>query len=159
MCLKICLPKVRDQTVTDKERKELFQLAQSLWTLMRQFMPAEVPSDVICYPLEKSMLLGQVSHKTTGHDKIFNSKQVLHVALRRLALKAWDTSRLSGGARSQILREKRQDKGGNLKYFTDAASSHPFSASDANTSLDSLSESIGFEAGPNSEINVDDWIF
>jgi hypothetical protein len=57
-------------------------------------------------------------------------------------------------------REKRQKKGDNLKQFTDAISlTSPVLASDVNTSLGSLSDSIGLEVDPISEFNVDDWMF
>jgi hypothetical protein len=196
--LKIRLPKVRDQTATDVERKELFQLAQKCldtdaavhacggtsryqWHIKPFFLWGMRDSFIfILTTLSKRRDLlstgeidaawASVAQLYQNHDELFVSKQVLHLVLGRLALKAWDSYHPSSNVpepdfihtlrRLRDEREKRQKKGDNLKQFTDAISlTSPVLASDVNTSLGSLSDSIGLEVDPISEFNVDDWMF
>ncbi|KAJ5762329.1 uncharacterized protein N7511_005711 [Penicillium nucicola] len=198
MRLKIGLPKVRNQTATDAEWKELFCFAQKTLDIdaaihvcrgtsryrwhIKPYFSWETRDSLIfilttLFKRHNILSAGEidaawatVAQHFQTHDELFDSKQALYVALRRLALKAWDSYRLISvtpepdfvrllrSAREE--REKRQHKGDKSKYSTDATSSTgPFAADDTNASLDSLSHSLDLEIGPSSGLNVDDWVF
>lgn len=198
MRLKIRLPKIRDQTATDAERKELFQLAQKTlntdaavhahggtrryqWHIKPFFLWGTRDSFIFILTTlwkrrdllsteEVNAAWKSVEQLYQNHDELFDDKQTLHVALRRLALKAWDSYLPNSSAPEPGFigtlrtlreeREKRQNKRDRLICSTDATSSTgPSPASDVNTSLGSLSDSVGFEMGPNFENDVDDWVF
>lgn len=197
MRLKIRLPKVRDQSATDVEWIELFQLAQKTldtdaavhacigtsryqWHIKPFFLWGARDSLIFIFATisKRRDLLStgaidsawaSVAKLYQNHDELFDGKQALHVALRRLALRTWDSYCSSCGApepefiralrRLRKARENRHDKVDKWNLSTDAASSPgPVPVNDTNESLGSLSDSIGFEVDFDSEFNVDDWM-
>ncbi|KAK7709875.1 hypothetical protein SLS64_006117 [Diaporthe eres] len=116
MRIKIRLPRVRDQTATDAERKELFQLAHKIidtdaaayahtglqryqWHV-RSFW-AYGSWDSLIYVLTSLRRPGLLSRDQVdntwskveqvygNHGDFLKSKQALHIAFRSLTLKAW----------------------------------------------------------------------
>ncbi|KAJ5316157.1 hypothetical protein N7476_006464 [Penicillium atrosanguineum] len=199
MRLKLRLPKIRDQTASDEERQDLFQLAQKTldtdaavhahggtsrfqWHIKPFFLWGTRDSFIfILTTLSKRRdLLSReqieaawrsIAQLYQNHDELFDGKQALNVALRRLALQAWDSYQSSSGDLQpefidtlQSLRGKKEKGQSQRDKSTclppDAASSSgPSPMSDMITSHDSLSGSITFDVGQNLEFDVDDWIF
>ncbi|OJI99212.1 hypothetical protein ASPVEDRAFT_80830 [Aspergillus versicolor CBS 583.65] len=123
--LKIRLPKIRNQTATDAERKEMFQLAQKTldtdatvhshigisryqWHVRPFFLWGTRDSFVfiltmlsnrrdLLSPVEVETAWKSVAQLYRNHDELFESKQALYVTLQRLALKAWDSYQLDSG--------------------------------------------------------------
>lgn len=199
MRLKVRLPKIRDQTASDEERQELFHLAQKTldtdaavhahggtsrfqWHIKPFFLWGTRDSFIfmltilskrrdLLFPEQIEAAWKSIAQLYQNHDELFDGKQALNVALRRLALQAWDSYQSGSGdpepdfiSTLRSLREKkekRQNKRDNLMYHApDAASSSgPSPMSDVNKSLDSLSGSNAFDIGQNLEFDVDDWVF
>lgn len=199
MRLKLRLPKIRDQTATDEERRELFQFAQKTldtdaavhahggtsrfqWHIKPFFLWGTRDSFIFILTtlLKRRDFLSaeqieaawnSVAQLYQNHDELFDGKQALNVALRRLALQVWDSYQSSSGDPEpgfiKALRSLRGKKQGRknqrdkLMCPTPLAtsSSSPSPASDVNTSLGGLSESIDFDMGQNLEFDVDDWVF
>ncbi|KAJ5918367.1 hypothetical protein N7454_010742 [Penicillium verhagenii] len=124
--LKLRLPKVRDQTATDQERKEIFQLAQKVLDIdaavhshggtsrfqwhIRPFFLWGTRDSFICM---LSTLLNHrdllthdqieaawksVAELYQNHDELFDSRLALSMAMRCLALKAWHSWQSSSSA-------------------------------------------------------------
>lgn len=124
--LKVRLPKVRNQTATDAERKEIFQLAQKTldtdatvhshigiskyqWHVRPFFLWGTRDSFVFILtmlskrrdlfsPVEVEAAWKSVAQLYENHDELFESKQTLYLTLQCLALKAWDSYQLDSGA-------------------------------------------------------------
>lgn len=125
MRIKIRLPKVRNQTATDTERKELFQLAHKIidtdaaayahaglkrfqWHV-RSFW-AYGSWDSLIYVLTSLRRPGLLSRDEVdstwskveqvygNHGDLLKSKQALHIAFRTLTLKAWRSNPPSSSA-------------------------------------------------------------
>lgn len=121
MRLRLRLPKDGDQTVTDAERRELFQLAQKiidadsalfahtglkrfLWHVKPFFLWGSWDSlvfiltslwkpDALLSPEESDAAWSKVEEVYHNHNEFFNeAKRALHVAFRRLTLKSWDAN-------------------------------------------------------------------
>ncbi|CAL5874986.1 uncharacterized protein PFLUO_LOCUS9289 [Penicillium psychrofluorescens] len=116
------LPKVRNQTATDAEMKELFYLAQKimdtdaatctntglrkyrwhvrpfflwgLWDSMIFVLTSLWKRLSLLSPAETEIAWSQVEQVYNNHDELLNSRRALHVAFGRLTVKAWDTHRL-----------------------------------------------------------------
>lgn len=119
MRIKARLPRVRDNTATDAERKELFQLAhkiidtdaaaydrtglQRYWWHV-SFFWAYGSWDSLIYVLTSLRRPGllspdeiddtwsKVEQVYSNHGDLLQSRQPLHIAFRNLTLKAWDTN-------------------------------------------------------------------
>lgn len=119
MRIKTRLPRVRDQTATDAERKELFQLAHRIidtdaaayahtglqryqWHF--RYFWAYGSWDSLIYILtslrrpgllsrdEVNDTWSKVEQVYSNHGDLLESKQALHVAFRSLTLRAWDAN-------------------------------------------------------------------
>jgi hypothetical protein len=199
MRLKIRLSKIRDQNATDEERVHLFMLAQKTldtdaaihghggisrfqWHIKPFFFWGTRDSFIyvltillkrcdLLSPGEIEAAWNSIAQLYQHHDELFNGKQALNVALRRLSLKAWDSYKKTSSAPEPYFistlrslrekREKRQNPRGTLICPTlDATlSTGPPPASDINTSLGSLSNSIGLDISQHLNFDVDDWLF
>ena len=119
MRLRIRLAKVKNQTVTDTERRELFQLSQKIidtdtatyahtslrkyrWHVRPFFLWGSWDSFIfILTSLSRSELLSsaetdaawsRVEQVYNNHSQFLESKRALYIAFGRLTLKAWDAS-------------------------------------------------------------------
>ena len=119
MRLRIRLPKVRNQTVTDTERRELFQLSQKIidtdtaayahaslrryqwhvrpffawgsWDSLIFVLTSLRRSDLLS-PAETDAAWSRVEQVYNNHGELLESKGVLQIAVGRLTLKAWDAN-------------------------------------------------------------------
>lgn len=125
MRLRVRLPKVKDHTVTEAERKELFQHAQKIidtdaaayshtslkkysWHMRPFFLWGSWDSLIfILTSLCKASFLSitetdatwkRVDQVYNNHSDLLQSKRALYVAFGRLTLKAWDANPPTGDA-------------------------------------------------------------
>ncbi|KAF3393744.1 Transcription factor vrtR1 [Penicillium rolfsii] len=189
MRLKLRLPKVRDQTATDQERKELFQLAQKTldtdaavhahggisrfqWHIKPFFLWGTRDSFIFMLTtlLKQRDLLSHdqieaawqsVAELYRNHDELFDSRQALSMAMRTLALKAWDSWRSSSRAsepefisKLRSLRKNQDERHQQSDTLINpgAASSNNLSSSIGMPGADDLDVVEGLE------FDVDDWI-
>ncbi|OOQ84245.1 C6 transcription factor domain-containing protein [Penicillium brasilianum] len=189
MRLKLRLPKVRDQTATDLERKELFQLAQRTldtdmavhshsgtsrfqWHIKPFFLWGTRDSFIFMLTtlLKQRDLLShdqiKAAWKSVGelyknHDELFDSRQALSMAMRCLALKAWDSwQSRSSAPEPEFIRtlrslKKNQDKRQqqcDIPVIAEAASSNCLSPAAGVSGADDFDVIEGLE------FDVDDWI-
>ncbi|KAL4805363.1 hypothetical protein BDV18DRAFT_152709 [Aspergillus unguis] len=138
MRLKLRLPKVRDQTATSQERKELFQLAQKTlatdsvvhshggtsrfqWHIKPFFLWGTRDSFVFILTTllnERDLLSHEeieaawksIAELYQNHDELFDSRQAFSMAMRCLALKAWDSGPSSRGPEPEFIRALRSLK-------------------------------------------------
>ncbi|KAK6398293.1 hypothetical protein LTR65_003373 [Meristemomyces frigidus] len=125
MRIRVRLPKVRDQSITDAGRRELFQLAlkvldtdaaacaqmglrRYMW-LVRPFFAWGSWDSLIFVATsvrrqdgglssaESDGAWGRVQQVYDSHGELLNMKQALHMAVGRLTLKAWSANPPSGG--------------------------------------------------------------
>ncbi|KAL9032623.1 MAG: hypothetical protein Q9214_007889, partial [Letrouitia sp. 1 TL-2023] len=118
--LQIRLPKIRNQTATDVERRELFQLSQKIidtdtavyaytslkkylwyrrtffflwgsWHSLILILTTLRKSDVLS-PAETDAAWRRLEQVYDNHGELLESKKALHIAVGRLALKAWDAN-------------------------------------------------------------------
>ncbi|KAL3476352.1 fungal-specific transcription factor domain-containing protein [Aspergillus californicus] len=195
MRLKIRLPKIRDQTATDSERKEVFLLAQKTldtdaavhghggiskyqWYIKPFFLWGTRDSFIFTLTtlLKRSDLLSvgevaiaweSIANLYKSHGELFDDTQALHVALRRLALRAWDSYPPNSSAPEpayistlrhlQENREKRHNRG--YDKAAETTSIDTSLASDPTASVSGLYNSIDLATGINLDFDVDDWIF
>ncbi|KAJ5605788.1 C6 transcription factor domain-containing protein [Penicillium lagena] len=122
MRLRVKLPKVRNQTATKAEMKELFHLAQKimdtdaatctntglkkyrwhvrpfflwgLWDSMIFVLTNLWKRPNLLLPTETESAWSRVEQVYNNHDELLKSRRTLHVAFGRLTLKAWDTHHL-----------------------------------------------------------------
>ncbi|KAK1772800.1 fungal-specific transcription factor domain-containing protein [Phialemonium atrogriseum] len=119
MRLRIRLPKVRNRTVTDAERRELVQLSQKiidtdtaayahaglrkhLWHVKPFFLFGSWDSLILVLtnlwradllsPAETDAAWSRVEQVYNNHGELLEPKRALHVAFGRLTLKAWDAN-------------------------------------------------------------------
>lgn len=119
MRIRIRLPKVRNRTVTDAERRELVQLSQKiidtdtaayahaglrkhLWHVKPFFLFGSWDSLILVLtnlwradllsPAETDAAWGRVEQVYNNHGELLEPKRALHVAFGRLTLKAWDAN-------------------------------------------------------------------
>ena len=119
MRMRIRLPKVKNQTATDTERRELFQLAQKILDTdtaayahagLKRFMWHLGPFflwgtwDSLIFALtslcrtdllssaETSSAWSRMEQVYDNHDELFGSKRALYIAFGRLTLKAWGSN-------------------------------------------------------------------
>lgn len=196
MRLRARLPKVRNQTVTDIERRELFQLSQKiidtdtasyahthlrkyLWNVSSFFMWGSWDSLIfVLTSLRRSGLLSpaetddawsRVKQVYNNHVELLESKRALHIAIRRLSLKAWDANPPSNSEpepafvttlrslRTVNLRSREVREGSaKMGMITHAG---PSAASGANALSDSLSGGTDRDIGINSNVDIVDWTF
>jgi hypothetical protein len=117
MRLRILLPKVRNQTITDTEWRDLFRLTQKimdadtaaytnpnlskyLWHMRSFFVWGSWDSlifvlnslwrSTLLSPQEIDAAWGRVEQAYKNHDELIESNRALQVAVRCLTLKAWD---------------------------------------------------------------------
>lgn len=189
MRLKLRLPKVRDQTATDRERKELFQLAQKTldtdaavhshggtsrfqWHIKPFFLWGTRDSFIFMLTtlLKQRDLLSHdqieaawksVAELYQNHDELFDSRQALSMAMRGLALKAWDSWKTSSSApepefisalRSLKKNEDKRQQQSDILITPKAASSDGLSSSTGMPGAD------GFDVLEGLDFDVDDWI-
>jgi hypothetical protein len=117
MRLRIRLVKVKDNTATDLERKEMLQLAQRIidtdttanshvglsryaWYMRPFFLWGTWDSLIfilttlwkrpnLLSSVEADALWSKVAEVYRNHDEVLKSKRTLHIAFRRLTLRAW----------------------------------------------------------------------
>ncbi|KAJ5380828.1 uncharacterized protein N7496_003256 [Penicillium cataractarum] len=189
MRLKLRLPKVRDQTASSQERKELFQLAQKTldtdaavhshggtnkfqWHIKPFFLWGTRDSFIFMLTtlLKQRDLLSHdqieaawksVAELYQNHDELFDSRQALSMAMRCLALKAWDSWKSSSSApEPEFIRtlrslRKNQDKRqhqSDALITPEAASSNDLSPATGVPGVDAFDVIEGLE------FDVDDWI-
>lgn len=124
MRLRARLPRVKNQTITDAERKELFQLSQNIidtdtaasahiglrkyqWYMRPFFLWGSWDSLIfVLTSLNRPDLLScaeidaawkRVEQAYNNHDELLEPKRALQVAIGRLTLKAWDAKGPDGG--------------------------------------------------------------
>lgn len=120
MRLRVRLPKVRNQTITKAERRELFQLSQKIidadtaayahaslrkyyqwhmtsffvwgsWDSLIFVLTSLCRSDFLS-PAETDAAWSRVEQVYSNHDELLESKRALHIAVGRLTVKAWDAN-------------------------------------------------------------------
>ncbi|KAK7408785.1 hypothetical protein QQX98_009029 [Neonectria punicea] len=119
MRLRIRMPKVRNQTATDTERKDLFHLAQKImdtdtaayahpslrryrWHVRPFFLWGTWDSLILVItslwrvgllsPEESDAAWARVEQVYSNHEELLESRRALYVAFGRLTLKAWDAN-------------------------------------------------------------------
>lgn len=125
MRLRIRLPKVRNQTATDAERRELLQLAQKIldtdaatcahaglkkyqwhvkpfflwgtWDSMIFVLTTLWTRNDLLSPAEADAAWNRVQQLYQNHYELLESKRALYVAFGRLTLKAWNAHPRSSG--------------------------------------------------------------
>lgn len=125
MRLRIRLPKVRNQTATEEERRDLLQLAQKiidtdtaayahaslqryrwhvrpffLWGLFDSFILilTSLRRPAFMSPAETDAAWLNVEQLYTNHGELLESRRTLYLAFGRLALQAWDVNPPSSSA-------------------------------------------------------------
>lgn len=119
MRLRTRLPKVRNQTVTDAERRELFRLSQKIidtdtaayantslrkymwhvrsffawgsWDSLVFILTSLQRSDLLS-PAETDAAWSKVEQVYSNHDELLESERALQIAVGRLTLKAWNAN-------------------------------------------------------------------
>lgn len=186
--LKLCLPKVRDQTATDREKRELFQLAQKTldtdtavyshrgtsrfqWHIKPFFLWGTRDSLIFLLTtvMKQRDLFSHdqieaawksVAELYQNHDELFDSRQAFSMAMRCLALKAWDSWKSRNSATEpefiSALRSLRKNRDNRQQHGTlitpEAAPSNGLSPSTGVLGAD------GFDVLEGLEFDVDDWI-
>jgi hypothetical protein len=126
MRLRVRLPKVRNQTITETERRELLQLSQKIidsdtaayahpslrkyyqwhmtsffvwgsWDSLIFVLTSLWRSDLLT-PVETNAAWSKVEQVYNNHGELLESKRALHTAVGRLTLKAWDANPASRNA-------------------------------------------------------------
>ncbi|MCJ1338998.1 hypothetical protein MMC09_004287 [Bachmanniomyces sp. S44760] len=120
MRLRVRLPKVRNQTITELERRELLQLSQKIidtdiaayahpnlrkyyqWHMTSFFVWGSWDSLIfiltslsnpdLLSSAESGAAWNRVEQVYSNHDELLESKRALHIAVGRLTLKAWDAT-------------------------------------------------------------------
>lgn len=201
MRVRIRLPRVRDQTATDAERKELFQLAHKIidtdaaayahtglqryqWHV-RSFW-AYGSWDSLIYIMTSLRKPGLLSHDEVdntwskveqvygNHGDLLNLKQALHVAFRRLTLKAWHANPLSSSATEpdfiSTLRSRQEGKLATrvTRDSSKAATSgvgndttspiDPDSAVDPSLNFHDIPGGIGLDMSSEFNLDTEDWM-
>ena len=194
------LPKVRNKTVTDAERRELFQFSQKIMdtdtaactnTGLRKFRWYVGPFFVwgtwdslifVLTSLRRADLLtsaetetawSKVENMYNNHNELLESKQGLHLAVRRLTLKAWDanppTCSVPEPAFITALRSLRKASRQVERQDTNATtldakmetmlSLGPSPESDTTVSSSSLLDGMDLEMGSDLNVDTADWMF
>ncbi|KAJ5895218.1 hypothetical protein N7495_006909 [Penicillium taxi] len=187
------LHKIRDQTATDEERKELFLIAQKTldtdaavhahrgisrfeWHIKPFFLWGTRDSFIFILTTlwkRRDLLSSEqiedawenVGQLYQNHDELFDGKQALNVALRRLTLQIWDSYQSSSDhSEPEFIKTLRSVRCKKMKRKAQPeellrSSSRPPTASDGNTSIGCFSESIVSEMGQYLEFDVDNWLF
>ncbi|OCT50008.1 putative fungal specific transcription factor [Cladophialophora carrionii] len=199
MRLRARLPKDKNQAITDTEARELFQLAQDIlqtdlaasantslrryrWHLRSFFIWGSWDSLIFTITsLQKPDLLPpattdaawrRVEELYNNHGELLESKQALHIAIRRITLKAWAANppqnRVPEPAfitelRSlrRMGRKSRPDRQGShvtpTPGMVDTVDQTP--SSDANALLSSLSGVPGLDIMDDFSLDTVDWTF
>ena len=119
MRLRVRLPKIREKTATDAERKEIFELSQKIvdtditacahaglkifnWHIRSFFawgswdslifILTTLQSDDLLTPVERDAAWDRVTKIYNYRTELIESKRALHVAVCSLALKAWEAN-------------------------------------------------------------------
>lgn len=178
--LRARLPRIRDPGATDDERKEAFHLAQKTlridaavhahsgiskfqWHIRPFFLWGTREAFIfILTILSKSGHLLTVQETETtwdsvaelykNHDELFDGREILYVSLRRLTLKAWDSSRSDNVAAEPefiwTLRHRQDKKETRHNEFQSKTAETPSMEAD----LAGFTMSTGFE------FDIDDWV-
>jgi hypothetical protein len=199
MRLRSRLPKEKSHTISDAETRELFQLSQEIlrtdlaasantslkryrWHLRSFFIWGSWDSLIFTITsLRRPGLLPPaatddawrtVEELYSNHGELLDSKQALHMAVRRITLKAWAANPPTGHApepsfilelRSlrRLGRKSRPDRPASgvtpAPGTVDTVDETP--SSDANALLDSLSSVPGFELMDDFNLDTVDWSF
>lgn len=198
MRLRVRLPKIRNQTATDVERKEIFEICQKIidadttacantslrpfhWHIRSFFAWGSWDSIIfILTSLRKPNLLSTGETDAAWHrvEQVYNnraelleSKRALHVAVGRLALKAWAANPSSNNmpepafitslrAKQEVRRKSKAERQGSRTTFLAAGSSlEPSPSSDAMALFESLPNGMGFELANDFSVDTADWMF
>ncbi|KAJ5976362.1 hypothetical protein N7481_010069 [Penicillium waksmanii] len=180
MRLRARLPQVRDPSATDEERKEAFHLAQKtlgidaavhahggisrfqwhirpffLWGTREAFIfiltVLSKSRDLITLQ-ETETAWNSVAELYKNHEELFDGREALYVGLRRLTLKAWDSSQSDNVAAEpafiRTLRHLQDRKGARHNQFQSETAETPSMESDI----------MGFTMSTDFEFDVDDWV-
>ena len=202
MRIRLRLPKVKNRTATDTERKELFQFSLKIldtdtaavthqglkkfqWHVKSFFVWGSWDSLIfVLTTLQKYDLLSPAENDSAWSkiEQIYNNrsellalKQALHIAIRRVTLKAWDANPPSTSPpdptfitalrslQKTKLQSKEEEKD-NIALDPSAkteamARPDPSVASDASALLDSLPDNLELDISNEFNLDTADWIF
>lgn len=202
MRLRIRLPKVRNNKATDADRREMFQLAQKIidtdtaahshtglkrfgWHVRPFFLWGTWDSLIfvlttlwrrpdLLSPPETNAAWNKVAQVYHNHHELLESKRTLHVAFRRMTLKAWDANPLNRSAPEpdfidslrSLRKAKTQRRSMDQPISTEpghgttntAPATGLSTPSDAIASMDSGSDT-SLWMGNDFELEATDWIF
>ena len=206
MRLRVRMPKIRDQTATNAERKEIFQFAQKIidtdttackntslrpyWWHMRSFFAWGSWDSLILVlttlrrgdlltALETDAAWSKVECVYNNRADLMESKRALHIAVGRLAVKAWDASpsrtslmepafittlRSKHEVRRRSRLERQASTATSFDQRTDPTpltgpSTDPSPSSDANALFASLSGDMSVQIGNDFSVDNADWMF
>jgi hypothetical protein len=202
--IRVRLPKVKNKTITKEERQELLRLSQKIidadtaayghanlrryqWYMTSFFVwglwdslifvltSLSRPGYDLLSPAETDAAWSRVGQVYSHHDELVESKRALHIAVGRLALKAWDanpaSSNLQEPAFVATLRSLRKGTSESRKESqdstvttvvggTDTMSPNGVAPeSDPNLPFVSFSDGIDFDMGDDFNIDTADWMF
>jgi hypothetical protein len=180
MRLRVRLPRIREPGATDRERKEAFNLAQKTlsidaavhahngiskfqWHIRPFFLWGTREAFIfILTVLSKSRDLLTIEETETtwnsvaelykNHEELFDGREALYVGLRRLTLKAWNSSQSDiVAAEPEFIRTLRhlQDKRGTR---------HIQCQGDTSETPSVEAKIMGFSTSTDFEFDVDDWV-
>ncbi|KAK3698411.1 hypothetical protein LTR37_016981 [Vermiconidia calcicola] len=202
MHLRMLLSKIKDQTATEAERKTMFQLSLKIidtdaaayahtslerfrWHVRTFFLWGSWDSLVfiltslhnsgLLSPADSAAAWSRAEQVYNNHEEFLESKRALHIAVRRLTLKAWDANPPSNSVpepgfikslRSlQMVHSMRGTQGQNsdatsLKMTTNTTPAiDPALVSDSNAVSRSLSGDVSYELGDDLDLDIVDWNF
>lgn len=180
MRLRVRLPRIRDPSTTNEERKEAFNLAQKTlgidaavhahsdiskfqWHIRPFFLWGTREAFIFTLTVlskrrdlltteETEAAWNSVTELYKNHEELFDGKQALHVGLRRLTLKAWDSFQSDNvAAEPEFIRTLRhlQDKKGTR---------HNQCQSETAETTSMEADVMGFAMSTDFEFDVDDWV-
>lgn len=184
--LRIQLPKIRNQTASDTERKELFQLAQKVletdaavhahaglrkyqWHIRPFLLWGAWDSLILVLTtIWKRRDLLSISETEAAwksilqiyhnHNELLDSRKALHMALGRLALKTWDAHQSGPGIPDPAFINTLRSRQGSVSETGDTPSFGPLPMSAVNALFGGLSDSMGFDVNHKSGVVAEDWV-
>jgi len=182
MRLRVRLPKVRNQTITEAERRELFQLSQKIidtdmaayahaslrkyyqWHMTSFFLWGTWDSLIfvltslwrsdLLLPAETDAAWSRVEQVYRNHDEVLESKRALHITVGGLTLKAWDANPASSNVpEPAFVATLRSLRKGNLEDRTERQDGN------ADLLFGSLSDGIDLDMDSHFNIDAADWMF
>jgi hypothetical protein len=177
MRLRVRLPKFRNQTITQAERRELFQLSQKIidadtaayahaslrkyyqWHMSSFFVWGSWDSLIfiltslwrsnLLSPAETDAAWSRVEQVYNNHDELLESKRGLHIVVGRLTLKAWDANPASSNVpKPAFVATLRSLRKGNYETRTERQDSN------ATTLVGNTDIMSSIDATPESDANI-----